>query len=47
MSCDTRCPLENQSCDDCTNNEPPADGPDPDMLKPSARDYFRAGTWGM
>lgn len=32
MSCTTaRCPINGQNCEGCTNNEEPADGPDPRM----------------
>lgn len=41
MTCKSfaNCPLHDRICPVCLNNEPPVDGPDPGMFKPSERDH--------
>jgi len=54
VACNIRCPLNGQVCDDCTNAEHPADGPDTAMSREDD-DWdcnfsiipHGAGTWGI
>jgi len=43
MPCDIQCPLNCKACEECTNNEPAGDGPDPEMFNTG---ILRAGTFG-
>lgn len=54
MTCKLRCPLNGQMCDDCMNDEHPADEPDTAMSREDD-DWdcnfsiipHGAGTWGI